>query len=115
MAKNKRNKVVPLSKVTKKAVSERKVKLIENIRKHLNKYKYCFVFSYKNMTNIPMIALREYFSDSLFLIGKNKVIQVALGKNNEKEPKENSSKMSQYLKSNCGLFFTDHEPDEIIK
>ena len=66
------------------------------------------------MTNLAMNALKEYFKDSIFMIGKNHVMQVALGKTEEEEKKEGSSKLNKYLKGNCGLFFTDKEPDDII-
>ena len=93
MPKTKRNKVVPLSKVTKKGFTDKKIKLIKRIHKYLKDYKYCYVFKYKNMTTMPMNELKNYFSDSIFLIGKNKVMQVALGKNSEEETKENSTKL----------------------
>ena len=115
MPTSKRNRVVPLSKVAKKGFNDRKTKLFTRIHKYLKEYKYCFAFSYKNMTNMSMNALKEYFSDSIFIVGKNKVIQVALGKPDEDEPKENSSKLSPYLKGNCGLFFTNKDPDDIIQ
>ena len=111
----KRNRVVPLSKVAKKGFNDRKAKLFTRIHKYLKEYKYCFAFSYKNMTNMSMNALKDYFKDSIFIVGKNKVIQVALGKDGEnKEPKENSSQLSPFLKGNCGLFFTNKDPDDII-
>ena len=114
MPKTKRNKVVPLSKVTKKGFTDKKIKLIKRIHKYLKDYKYCYAFKYKNMTTMPMNELKNYFSDSIFLIGKNKVMQVALGKNSEEEIKENSTKLEKYLKGNCGLFFSNEEPDKVI-
>lgn len=115
MPTSKRNRVVPLSKVAKKGFNDRKAKLFTRIHKYLKEYKYCFAFSYKNMTNMSMNALKDYFKDSIFIVGKNKVIQVALGKDGEnKEPKENSSQLSPFLKGNCGLFFTNKDPDDII-
>ena len=115
MPTSKRNRVVPLSKVAKKGFNDRKAKLFTRIHKYLKEYKYCFAFSYKNMTNMSMNALKDYFKDSIFIVGNNKVIQVALGKDGEnKEPKENSSQLSPFLKGNCGLFFTNKDPDDII-
>ena len=114
MPKSKRNRVVPLSRVTKKGPGEKKERQVKNIHKYLKQYKYCFAFNYKNMTNIAMNALKEYFNDSIFMIGKNHVMQVGLGKTEKEETKEGSSKLNLYLKGNCGLFFTNKEPDEII-
>ncbi len=52
MPKSKRNKVVPLSKVQKKGVNDKKVKLVKRIHKQLKDYKYSYVFTYKNMTSM---------------------------------------------------------------
>ena len=67
-----------------------------------------------NIASEQLNSLKEYFNDSIFMIGKNHVMQVGLGKNEEEESKEGSSKLNKYLKGNCGLFFTDKEPDDII-
>ena len=114
MPKSKRNKVIPLSRVTKKGPSEKKERQVKNIHKYLKQYKYCYAFTYKNMTNLSMNSLKEYFNDSIFMIGKNHVMQVGLGKTDEDEAKEGSSKLNKYLKGNCGLLFTNKVPDEII-
>jgi mRNA turnover protein 4 len=109
MPKSKRNRVIPLSKVTKKDFNDKKIKLVSRIEKYLSKYKFCYFFSYKNMTNLAMQSLKEYFSTSVFIVGKNKVMNVAFKLHNNKYNIEN------YLKGNCGLFFSDIEPDEIIE
>ena len=114
MPKSKRNRVVPLSKVAKKGPGEKKERQVKNVHKYLKQYKYCYAFTYKNMTNISMNALKEYYKDSIFMIGKNHVMQVGLGKTEEEEAKEGSSKLNKYLKGNCGLLFTDKEPEEIL-
>ena len=61
-----------------------------------------------------MISLKEYFKDSVFMIGKNHVMQIGLGKTEDDEIKRGSSKLNIFLKGNCGLFFTDKTPEEII-
>ena len=114
MPKSKRTRVVPLSKVTKKGPGEKKERQVKNIHKYLKQYKYCYAFVYKNMTNIAMISLKEYFKDSVFMIGKNHVMQIGLGKTEDDEIKRGSSKLNIFLKGNCGLFFTDKTPEEII-
>ena len=116
MAKSKRNRVVPLTKVSKKEnLSVKKTQLVEKIENYLKEYENCYVFRYKNMTTMPMQELRNYWSSSKFLIGKNKVLQVALGKSEDDEPKLNSHKLSSYLKSNCGLFFSNENPEYVIE
>lgn len=115
MAKSKRNKVVSLTKTKKSNVSEKKLDLVEKIQKYLDNYKYCYVFQSKNMTVMPMQELRNYWSDSKFAIGKNKVLQIALGRNEEESCKKNTYKLSQYLTSSCGLFFTDKDPEYVVE
>ena len=115
MAKSKRNKVVSLTKTKKSNVSEKKLDLVEKIQKYLNKFKYCYVFSFKNMSVMPMQELRNFWSDSKFVVGKNKVLQIALGRDEEEAFKTNTYKLSKFLKANCGLFFTDKEPDYIVE
>jgi len=66
------------------------------------------------MTSLPMQELRNYWNTSKFIIGKNKVLQVALGKSPDDEHKLNSHKLSSFLKGSCGLFFSDKEPDMVI-
>lgn len=115
MAKSKRNKVVNLSKISKKNFSDKKVKMVTKIHKFLDEYTYCYAFHHKNMTTLPMAEVRNYWSNSVFLFGKNKVMQVALGKDESDEYKKNSSCLSEYLNSSCGLLFTNEEPEVVIK
>ena len=114
MAKNKRNKVVPLTKTIKKE-NDKKSNLIEKVRKYIDEYQYCYVFNYKNMTTMPMQELRKFYEDSKFVIGKNKVLQVALGRTEEDSFRTNSYHLSEHLKGTCGLLFTNNEPDHIIR
>lgn len=116
MAKSKRNKVVPLTKVGKKnLVTDKKSIIVEKVQNYLNEYKYYYAFKYKNMTTMPMQELRNYWNKGKFVVGKNKVLQVALGKSEEEEQKPNSFKLSPYLKGNCGLFFSNEDPDLILE
>jgi mRNA turnover protein 4 len=115
MAKSKRNKIVSLTKTKKSNVSDKKLDLVEKIQKYMDNFTYCYTFSFKNMTTMPMQELRNFFSDSKFVIGKNKVLQVAIGREEEESFKPNSYKLSKYLNNNCGLFFTDKDPEYVIE
>jgi mRNA turnover protein 4 len=116
MPKSKRNKVVPISKVKKQDnLSFKKKDLSDKIKKYLNQYEFCYVINYKNMTTMPMQELRNYWSSSKFVIGKNKVMQVVLGKTDEEEFKTNTHKLSKFLKGNCGLFFSNEDPDLVVE
>ena len=53
--------------------------------------------------------------DSKFFIGKNKVMQVSLGKNPETEPADNSHLLSKYLRGQVCLLFTNKTKKEVEK
>ena len=99
---------ISLTKVKKKG-RELKEKLVENIQNAANKYKYLYVLSHQNMTTAPFMKIRKDFQDSKFFVGKNKVMQFALGRTPEEEFKENFCSMSKLVKDECCLFFTDEE------
>jgi mRNA turnover protein 4 len=115
MAKNKRNKIVSLTKVAKRVGDDKKQQIVEKVHKYLDEYAYCYVFDYKNMTSMPMQSLRQYWNEAKFVIGKNKVLQLALGRTEDDSYKMNSYQLSSYLKGNCGLFFTNSDPDLILE
>jgi mRNA turnover protein 4 len=94
MPRSKRNKVIPLTKTKKTIDKDKKEELIENVKGYLDEYSYVYVFKYKNMTNLPMQELRTYWKDSKFVIGKNKVLQVALGRTEGECYKTNSHLLS---------------------
>ncbi len=106
MPEAKRNKLVSLTKVKPKA-REHKEFIVNKVHSFVNKYKYLYVLTFENMSTNNFKKLRESLSDSKFLMGKNKVIQVALGVNEESSFKPNSFKISQDLKGQCTLFFTN--------
>ena len=116
MPRSKRNKIIPISKVKKNEnISGKKAVLAEKVKSYLEEYEYCYVIKYKNMTNLPMQELRNYWKNSKFVIGKNKVLHVALGKTEDDEFKLNSHKLSKFLKGNCGLVFSNDEPDYVVE
>lgn len=56
-------------------------------------------------------TLREALSDSKFLMGKNKVIGIALGNDEDNSYKPNTYKITQDLKGHCAIFFTNKTPN----
>lgn len=115
MAKSKRNKVVNLTKTKKTNLNDKKVQLVDKVHELMQEYQYIYSFTYKNMFTMAMQELRNYWNESKFLVGKNKVLQVALGRNEDESHNENSYKLSKYLRGNCGLFFSNEEPEKIIE
>lgn len=114
MPKSKRNRAISLTQTKKKGL-EFKQNLITEIRETLDKYENLFIISMFNQRNLFLKDLRQQWSDSKFLFGKNKVISLAFGRSVESEYKENLSKIIPYLSGNIGLLFTNRSKEEVLK
>ncbi|XP_016373875.1 mRNA turnover protein 4 homolog [Sinocyclocheilus rhinocerous] len=112
MPKSKRDKKVSLTKTTKKGL-EAKQKLIEELRKCADIYRYVFVFSVENMRNNKLKDIRTAWKHSRFFFGKNKVMMIALGKGPTDEYKDNLHKVSKFLRGEVGVLFTNKTKDEV--
>jgi mRNA turnover protein 4 len=53
--------------------------IVNKVHNFLGRFKYVYVLAFENMSTNNFKALRESLTDSKFLMGKNKVIGVALG------------------------------------
>lgn len=119
MARSKRNRVVALTKTKKAQLLDKKSTFVNKLKALVAKYKYTYTFTYKNLTTFAMQNLRAYFrnekSESIFLMGKSTVMQVGLGRIEEESIYPNMYLLSQSLKGNCGLFFSEKEPEEVLK
>jgi len=114
MPPSRRNKVVALSNTSKKG-KEHKTKIIEQLRKSLEEYKYVYVFSIFNSRGQQLKDVRTEWRTSRFYFGKNKVMQIALGKTEEDEYKEKLHLLSENIVGNCGLFFTNESEEKVHK
>ncbi|KAH9489956.1 mRNA turnover 4 [Bulinus truncatus] len=114
MPKSKRDKKVSLTQTRKKGL-ELKQKLIEKIRESADQYARIFTFSVHNMRNIQLKEIRQHWSHSRFYFGKNKVMQVALGRSADEEYRENIHQMTQNLQGQTGLLFTNSTEEEVLK
>ena len=98
MPKSKRAKVVALTNVKAKT-REGKEKLVEKVQDAVNEYKYAYVVSFENIRAGPFKALAHKLrEDTKFFLGKNKVVQFALGKSPETEVADNSHLLSNYMR-----------------
>ena len=83
MPKSKRNKVVAMTKVKTKGRSG-KEDLVKQVQAALEEYRNTFVVSFTDIRSGPFkVIANAWREDSRFFLGKNKVIQVALGKTAE--------------------------------
>ena len=115
MPVSKRNKVVNISKTKKVIIQDKNSQTFEKIKDALATYDYCYLFHYENMYTQPLQALREYFDDSLFLMGKNKVFGAFFGKDEDTAYLSESYMLSDDFQGNAGLFFSNREPENEIE
>uniref|UniRef100_A0A914YI93 Ribosome assembly factor mrt4 n=1 Tax=Panagrolaimus superbus TaxID=310955 RepID=A0A914YI93_9BILA len=115
MPKSKRDKEISLTKVKKKT-RENKNAVINRIQDALAQHKNIFVFSIDSMRSTKMTEIRQKFKEtSRFFYGKNTVMSVALGRDAATEKEKGLHKVSQLLKGQCGLMFTNENGKNVIK
>ena len=115
MPKNKRAKVVALTKVKTKGRAG-KEQLVEKIQGALEEYKYHYVVSFQDIRAGPFKQLAHKLkSDTKFFLGKNKVIHVALGKSPETESADNLHLLSKYMTGQVCLVLSNKTKAELEK
>jgi len=115
MPKSKRNRFVHLTATKKKSFSEIKEKLVQKVRDSCDQYERIFIYSVQHMKNFTAKEVRQQWSDSRFFFGKNKVMAFGLGPTKETEYKDNLHKISQRLRGECGLLFTNRSRSEVLE
>jgi len=91
-----------------------KTDLVENIRACIPKFKFIYVFSTLNSRTTHVKDVRDALKGSRFFFGKNRVMQLALGRTPEEEIEDNLSKLTEEITGNCGLLFTNQPKEEVI-
>ena len=115
MPRTKRQKVVALTK-TKKQGREAKENWVQLVQEAVDTYKNMFVLSFKNMRTGPFRTIKQAMrTDSKFFIGKNKVIQVALGRTSEDEFAYNTHLLSKYMSGHVCLLATNKTHEKIVE
>lgn len=94
---------------------EHKRDLIQEVRDAFEKYNKVFVYSVSNMRNSKLKDVRQEWKDSRFYFGKNKVMSVALGRFIDEDHRENLHKVSERLRGQCGLFFTNAPKEKVLQ
>lgn len=112
MPPSKRNRVVPTSKVRKNR-KELVRRLAANAQDAAEKFSYIWVFDVENTRNNFLKQVRTEFGDSRIMMGKNKVLQVGLGRTPETEVVPGVSALGPFMKGEFGLLFTEREPSEV--
>jgi len=114
MPKSKRNKIISLSKTTKKGF-ETKKDLVAQVQKCCDEFASLYVFSTENMRNQKIKDVRLQWRSSRFFFGKNKVMAFGLGKTKEEEYKENLHEVSKRLSGDVGLLFTNETKENVAE
>lgn len=115
MPRSKRDKKISLTKTERKGL-QWKQQIVEDIRNCVQKYPNIFLFSVHNMRNNLLKDLRsEWKKDSRFIFGKNRIMQLGLGKNESDATEAELHKLSARLRGQCGLLFTNKAEDEVLE
>ena len=77
------------------------------IRDSVDNYKFLYVFSYENMRTNMFKQVRKELRNSRLFLGKNKVMQIALGRTEAEEYGDELMEISKQLSGNKGLLFSD--------
>ncbi|KAJ2660301.1 mRNA turnover and ribosome assembly protein [Coemansia sp. RSA 1200] len=112
MPRAKRLQVVSLTSVKSRG-REGRAKTMEAVKDAVDTYDYIWIFSVFNMRNQYLKKVRSEFKTSRFFFGSNRVMAKALGNTPEEELSENLHKVSEALKGEVGLLFTNQTVDSI--
>ncbi|XP_064482409.1 mRNA turnover protein 4 homolog [Ornithodoros turicata] len=113
MPRSKRSRQVSLTQTKKRGI-EQKEKLIKEVRDAFDQYDKVFVYSVKNMRNSKLKDVRQEWKDSRFYFGKNKVLAVALGRCIDEDHRPNLHHVSERLRGQCGLLFTNRVKEDVL-
>uniref|UniRef100_A0A7S2DHV0 Ribosome assembly factor mrt4 n=1 Tax=Octactis speculum TaxID=3111310 RepID=A0A7S2DHV0_9STRA len=113
MPKSKRDREVPLTQVKKKDYG-RKGELVSSIREAVDTYGRLYVFEFADLRSTHMATVRSNWRDSRLFLGKNKIMQIALGSTPEAEYQDNLRSVSKMLRGNTGILCTNRPHDEVL-
>ena len=86
---------------------------MSKIQSAAEEYSSVYVYQASNMRSQLIHGIRENWEDSKIVFGKNKVVQVALGRTPAEETQDNIHKVSQRLAGPCMLLFTNRPRAEV--
>ena len=116
------NITVALTKTPKRGTRDHKATFIQEVRDAVDNHENLFLFSYENMRSSKFKDIRMHFRSngkddmdvpSRIFLGKNKLLQIALGKSPEDEYSDNLRNVSKQIKESVGLLFTSKPKSEV--
>mmetsp|Transcript_22215 Transcript_22215/g.46142 ORF Transcript_22215/g.46142 Transcript_22215/m.46142 type:complete len:219 (-) Transcript_22215:19-675(-) len=114
MPKSKRERTVHLTQTDKKN-RDHKTKLINDVRDAIDSHTNLFLFSYDNMRSSKFKDVRIAFRDSKIFMGKNKLLQLAMGKSASDEYADNLRSVSKLCSGSVGLLMTSRDEKEVLE
>ena len=113
MPQSKRNRIIPTSRTTKKTPEHKKV-LLASVQSAASSHPYIYVFSVADMRNNFIKDLRNTLSSSSrVMMGKTRIMAMALGTTPENACEPGVERLSSYLKGEVGLLFTEQDETNI--
>jgi len=122
MPRSKRIRVTALTKTDKRATREHKSTFIDEVRKAVDAHEDLYLFSFENMRSNKFKEVRMHFrpnamnddAPSKIVLGKNKLLQVALGRTPEDEYSDNLRQVSKRITGgSVGLLFTSRPRSDV--
>lgn len=100
---------------TSKKTREHKSAVIQDVREAIDSHDDLYLFSYENMRSNKFKNVRVHFSESnsRIIMGKNKLLQIALGRTPEEEHGEHLAQVAQLTTGSVGLLFTSQERSKV--
>lgn len=125
MPKSKRVRQVALTKTEKRTTRDHKSAYIQQVRDTIDAHDSLYLFSYENMRSSKFKNVRLHFrndkdamnddgAESRIFLGKNKLLQIALGRNEEEEYSENLRHVAKRIVGgSVGLLVTSRPRAEV--
>lgn len=104
-----------MTQTDKRSTREHKTQFIQQVREQVDQYDSLYVLSFENMRSHKFKDVRMQFKDSRIFMGKNKLLQLALGRTPEDEYADNLRHASKQIAgSNVALLLTS-EPRQKVE
>ena len=114
MPRTKRDRVVNLTKVKPKH-KDAKGEMITTIREAVSSMRYVYVIDVENERNNILKMIRDNIKPARLFMGKNKVMQLALGVDAASEIADGIHKIAPLVSGHRGLVCSDMEPSQLAE
>ncbi|KAK0545678.1 mRNA turnover and ribosome assembly protein [Tilletia horrida] len=113
MPRTKRNKVISLTKTTRKT-REHKTGLLDKVRAAAEEFPYIWIIQIQSDRATFLHEVRELWKGSKIFYGKIKVLSFALGTSPETELRPGLSQLAKRLSGRVGILLTATPPQEVL-